>query len=88
MFPFFSEDKIVNLAEVNQWPYLEESAQSIENVVRTHLVPASGKLVLQKTSVVIPRQKQNRELGSRAKVVGTGPVSIFSGVGVREQNDI
>ena len=39
--------KIVNVAEVNQGRYLEESGQWLENVVRTQLVPASGKLVLQ-----------------------------------------
>ena len=33
----------------NQWRCLEESGQCLENVDQTHLVPASGKLVLEKT---------------------------------------
>ena len=40
--------KNVNVAEVNQWPCLEESEQWLENVAQTHLVLASGQLVLQK----------------------------------------
>ena len=38
--------KIVDVAEVNQWCCLEESGQWLENVDQTHLVVASGKLVL------------------------------------------
>ena len=38
--------KIVDVAEVNQWCCLEESGQLLENVDQTHLVVASGKLVL------------------------------------------
>ena len=34
--------------EVNQQRWLEESGQRLENVDRTHLALASGKLVLQK----------------------------------------
>ena len=44
----FSVEKIVDVAEVNQWCCLEESEQWLENVDRAHLVLASGKLVLQK----------------------------------------
>ena len=40
--------KIINFAEVNQWCWLEDSGQWLENVDRTHLVLASGKPVLQK----------------------------------------
>ena len=36
------------LDRVNQWRCLEESGQSLENVDRSHLVLASGNLVLQK----------------------------------------
>ena len=44
----FLEEKNVNVAEVNQWCWFEESGQQLENVDRTQLVLASGKLVLQK----------------------------------------
>ena len=44
-----SEDKIVDVAEVNQWHCLEESKQGFENFDQTHLVLANGKLVLQKS---------------------------------------
>ena len=40
-------DSQCSLGEVNQQPCLEESAQWLENVDRTNLVLASGKLVLQ-----------------------------------------
>ena len=43
----FSEEKIVNVAEVNQQRCLE-SEPWLENVEQTHLVLASRKLVLQK----------------------------------------
>ena len=43
-----SEEKIVDVAEVNQWHCLDESGQWLENLDQTHLVLASGKLVLQK----------------------------------------
>ena len=43
-----SEEKIVDVAEVNQRRWLEESGLWLENVDQTHLVLASGKLVLQK----------------------------------------
>ena len=40
--------KIIDVAEVSQWRWAEESGQWLENVDRTHLVQASGKQVLQK----------------------------------------
>ena len=36
------------LDQVNQWRCLEESGKRLENVDRTHLVLARGKLVIQK----------------------------------------
>ena len=50
---FFLEVNIVNVAEVNQWPCLEESGQWLENVDQTHLILTSGKLVLQKSHQVL-----------------------------------
>ena len=38
---------MINVADVNQWCWLEESGQWLENVIWTHLVLASGKQVLQ-----------------------------------------
>ena len=43
--------KIVSVAEFNQWRCLEESGQWLENVNRTHLVLACGKIVLQKNAL-------------------------------------
>ena len=40
--------KIIDVAEINQRGWLEESGQWLENVDPTHLVQASGKPVLQK----------------------------------------
>ena len=40
--------EIIDIAEVNKRCWLEESGQWLENVARAHLVPASGKPVLQK----------------------------------------
>ena len=40
--------KIINVAKVNQWRYLEESGQWLEHVDQTHLVLDSGKPVQQK----------------------------------------
>ena len=37
-----------NFAEVNQWRWLEESGQRLENIDWTHLVLSCGKLALQK----------------------------------------
>ena len=45
---FFSEEKVVNVAEIKQWRCLKESGQWLENVDRTHIVLASVKLVPQK----------------------------------------
>ena len=45
---YFSKEKIVTFAEVNQCRCLEDSGQWLENVDWTHLVQASGKLVIQK----------------------------------------
>ena len=51
-FPAFPQKhyrgKIIDVAEINQHPWLEESGQWPENVDRTHLALASGKPVLQK----------------------------------------
>ena len=44
--PKISEKKIVAVSEVNQQSSLEESEPRLENVDWTHLVLASGKLVL------------------------------------------
>ena len=46
---FFSGAKIVDVAEVYRWCYLEESEQWLENAFQTHHVLVSGKLALQKT---------------------------------------
>ena len=46
-----SEEKIIDVAEINQWRWLEANGLWLENVDRTHLVPASGKPVLQKIAV-------------------------------------
>ena len=43
-----SETKIVDVAKVNQWRCLEESAQWLENIDQTNLLRGSGNLVLQK----------------------------------------
>ena len=50
-FRIFSEEKIVDAAEVNQRQYLERSGQWLENVDRTHQSLASGKVVLQKIAI-------------------------------------
>ncbi len=39
---------MIDVAEVNQWRWLEESGQRLENVDQTQLVLASGNPVLQK----------------------------------------
>ena len=44
----FLRGKIINVTEVNQQRWLEESGQWLINVDRTHLVLASGKPVLPK----------------------------------------
>ena len=48
----FSEEKIVNIAEVNQQHCSEESGQWLKNVDQTYLVLASDKLVLQKVHMI------------------------------------
>ena len=47
IFPHFFRGKIINIAEIYQWLWLEESGQRLENVDWTHLELASGKPVLQ-----------------------------------------
>ena len=49
---------VVNATEVNQWRCSEESGQWLENVNRTYLVLASGKLVLPKNSPVTLNQQR------------------------------
>ena len=44
----FQKKIIVNVAEVNQWPCIEESGQWLQNVDQTSVTLASGKLVLKK----------------------------------------
>ena len=44
---------MINVAEVNQRRWLEESGQWLENVDQTHLVLDSGKPVLQKKLVTL-----------------------------------
>ena len=46
---FFSEEKTVDVAEIYQRHYFDESGQWLENVDQTHLVLARGELVLQKS---------------------------------------
>ena len=48
-----------DVAEIYQWRWLEESGQKLENVDPTHLVLASGKLVLQKSLDGVKRQKRD-----------------------------
>ena len=79
----FTEENIVDVAEVNQRCCLEESGQWLENVECTHLILASAKLVLQK-------RNESRQPGvyfAGSSVVGgseaphpvvRGPVSSFN----------
>ena len=57
------------LDRVNQRRCLEESGQRLENVDRTHLVLASGKLVLQKRLGNPKKQSQEKPStdGNRAQ---------------------
>ena len=48
-----SEEKIIDIAEVYQWRWLEERGQWFESVDRTHLVLASGKPSLQKRIIIL-----------------------------------
>ena len=57
-----SEEKIVDIADGYQWSCFEESGQWLENVVLTHLVLASGKLVLQKRKLMINYKPIQSEL--------------------------
>ena len=52
VFPIFFRGKIIDDAEFNQWRWLEESGQWLENVDRTHLVLAISKPVLQKSFLI------------------------------------
>ena len=50
-----------DVAEIYQCRWLEESGQRLENVDRTHLVLASGKLVLKKTSGLVAARVTHRQ---------------------------
>ena len=59
-----SQEQIVDVAEVNQWRWLEESGQWIKSVDQTHQVYlAGGKLVQQKRIRKQVLQKSNSKLG-------------------------
>ena len=65
-----SEEKIVDVAEVNQRCCTEECVQWLENVDQTHLELVSGKLVLGK-SYVFSSEKTSSEssnLGGQSHV--------------------
>ena len=66
---FFSEEKIIDTAEVIQRRWLEEREQWLENVDRIHLVLASGKLVLQKT--IARHEFPSKSNESSIKIVST-----------------
>ena len=44
-----SQKNVIDVAEFNQWRWLEVCGQWLENVDQSHLVLASGKPVLQKS---------------------------------------
>ena len=48
-----SDEQIVDVAEINQRLNVRESQQWLENVDQTHLVLASGKLVLQHIATIL-----------------------------------
>ena len=48
-----SDEIIIDIAEVNQQRWLEESGQWLENVDQTHLVQARGKPVQQKRIIIL-----------------------------------
>ena len=50
-----SEEKIIDVDEVNQHRWLKESGLWLENVDRNHLVLASGKPLLQKSICLLLR---------------------------------
>ena len=71
----------IDVAEVNQRRWLEESGQRLENVEQTHVVQPSGKSVLQKTIKVIPSQVQNMrsDLTYRFSIVNfSKPDSLYN----------
>ena len=47
-----SEEQIIDVAEFNQWRWLEETGQWLENVDQIHPVLANGKPILQKLKFV------------------------------------
>ena len=47
-----SEERIIDVAEVNQWRCFEESGRWLENVDQDHLVLGIGKQVLQKLMTI------------------------------------
>ena len=53
--------KIIDVAEVNQQHWIEESGQWLENVDRTHLVLSSGKPVQQKKDFFRMRCSQSMQ---------------------------
>ena len=57
-YPLIFTEKIINVAEVNQWRWLEETEQWFEYVDQTHLVLASGKQVLPKVSIQCQRSQE------------------------------
>ena len=62
----FSEEQIDNIADVNQLCCQEESGQWLANVVRTHLVLATGKLALQKREAAFLSTECGPEASSKA----------------------
>ena len=59
----FSEEKIPEAAVVNQWLCFKESGQWLETVDQTHLVIATGKLVLKNKIVGSNGNDQSNLLG-------------------------
>ena len=55
-FLTFFGGKNVNIANVNQWRCLEENGQRLENADQTHLVLASGKLIVQKIGLICQKR--------------------------------
>ena len=47
-----SEEQIIDVAEFNQWRWLEETGQWLENVDQIHPVLANGKPILQKKTEI------------------------------------
>ena len=85
-FPKVSKGKIINVAEVNQQPLLEESSQWLEKVDRTHLVLANGQasstkiLWLSKAAQFSPFNPGTKQMDTRyfleMKFVGCRPGSF------------